>query len=78
MDVNPEAVTKLVRDSGVRWLIHGHTHRPAVHKVDDTLRYVLPDWECDVTAQEQTRGGWIAIDARGNITRHDLSGEIID
>jgi UDP-2,3-diacylglucosamine hydrolase len=48
MDVNPEAVTKLVRDSGVRWLIHGHTHRPAMHRftVDgrEVVRAVLDAW----------------------------------
>ena len=78
MDVTPDAVAQVFAEQASTIMIHGHTHRPAVHQVDDTLRYVLPDWECDVTAPQQPRGGWIAIDARGNITRHDLSGEIID
>ena len=56
-------------------MIHGHTHRPALHAVDGTLRYVLPDWECDA---EPTRGGWIAVDQRGEITRHGLDGDLID
>jgi UDP-2,3-diacylglucosamine hydrolase len=31
MDVNPEAVEKAYRATGVRRIIHGHTHRPAIH-----------------------------------------------
>jgi UDP-2,3-diacylglucosamine hydrolase len=32
---------------------------------------VLPDWELDLEPQ---RGGWIAIDADGRISRHGLDG----
>lgn len=78
MDVTPDAVAQVFAEHASTVMIHGHTHRPALHQVGNTLRYVLPDWECDVTAPEQPRGGWIAIDARGNITRHDLNGDIID
>ena len=51
MDVNPEAVARAMRAHGVRLLIHGHTHRAAVH--DFTLdgaparRIVLGDWYDD-------------------------------
>jgi len=31
MDVNPDAVSRAMRATGARRLIHGHTHRPAVH-----------------------------------------------
>ncbi|SFM42664.1 UDP-2,3-diacylglucosamine hydrolase [Ectothiorhodospira mobilis] len=47
-DVHPGAVEAALRRNGVRILIHGHTHRPALH--DLTLdgaparRIVLPDW----------------------------------
>lgn len=48
MDVNPEAVTRAFRATGARRLIHGHTHRPAIHPgvVDgiDTERVVLAPW----------------------------------
>jgi UDP-2,3-diacylglucosamine hydrolase len=48
MDVNSEAVVNAFRDAGVDCLIHGHTHRPAVHKllVDgiERTRIVLGDW----------------------------------
>ncbi|QWA12495.1 UDP-2,3-diacylglucosamine diphosphatase [Sodalis ligni] len=31
MDVNPQAVAAVAERHGVDWLIHGHTHRPAIH-----------------------------------------------
>jgi UDP-2,3-diacylglucosamine hydrolase len=48
MDVNPHAVENTLRNAGVTRMIHGHTHRPAIH--DFTLdgkpaqRIVLGDW----------------------------------
>jgi len=48
MDVNPDAVTRALRATGARRLIHGHTHRPAIHPgvVDgvQTERVVLAPW----------------------------------
>jgi len=73
MDVTAEAVNALHETTQAEVIIHGHTHRPALH-VDEQSgrrRYVLPDWELDA---EPPRGGWIAIDADGGITRHDLAG----
>ncbi len=49
MDVNPAEVARVLRSHGVRRLIHGHTHRPAIH--EDWLdgqpvrRAVLGDWQ---------------------------------
>lgn len=48
MDVNENAVLEVFRSHGVTRLIHGHTHRPAIHQlwVDETpvTRIVLGDW----------------------------------
>lgn len=48
MDVNQEAVEQTIREYGVDILLHGHTHRPAVHNVDlgnrAAQRIVLGDW----------------------------------
>ena len=71
MDVAPAAVTQLHIATGADTIIHGHTHRPALHRDGEKRRFVLPDWELD---EEPVRGGWIAIDADGNITRHALDG----
>jgi UDP-2,3-diacylglucosamine hydrolase len=45
MDVNPAAVQDCFRDNEAGVIIHGHTHRPAVHSYDPNLRrIVLGDW----------------------------------
>jgi UDP-2,3-diacylglucosamine hydrolase len=48
MDVAPEAVAAAMRACGVRLLIHGHTHRPAVHRFEldgaPARRIVLGAW----------------------------------
>lgn len=44
MDVNPDAVTQVMHHHQARLLIHGHTHRPQVHHLDDGDRVVLGDW----------------------------------
>ena len=74
MDVTPSALQELRAAAGADVIIHGHTHRPALHEVDGKLRYVLPDWEPDA---EPPRGGWIAIDEGGAIIRYDLDGKAL-
>lgn len=49
MDVNPQAVESVMTQHGVRRLIHGHTHRPAIHRFSNgegkaMERIVLGDW----------------------------------
>jgi len=48
MDVNAGAVAEAMRTAGVDRLIHGHTHRPAIHAFDldgqTARRIVLGDW----------------------------------
>lgn len=48
MDVNQQAVDTAMHQHGVTRMIHGHTHRPAVHRFKsderDKERIVLGDW----------------------------------
>lgn len=48
MDVNPQAVIDVMTRHHVHHLIHGHTHRPAIHELDiehhPARRYVLGAW----------------------------------
>ena len=48
MDVTPEAVDEIMQKRNVRHLIHGHTHRPAIHNFtlneQEATRIVLGDW----------------------------------
>jgi len=64
MDVNLAAVDRLMDDCGVDVLVHGHTHRPAVHRWlrhgRPRERWVLPDWTL-----APRRGGFLRIDSVG-------------
>lgn len=48
MDVNADAVSKIMQEYDVDELIHGHTHRPAIHDISidgkPARRIVLGDW----------------------------------
>lgn len=45
MDVNSLAVSQTVADFNADVLIHGHTHRPAIHKLGEYChRIVMGDW----------------------------------
>ena len=62
MDVNAGAVEDAFRRAGVRTLIHGHTHRPAVHELDvdgrPARRVVLGDWHTRGSVLEWSRDGF--------------------
>lgn len=49
VDVTPEEVQRVMAQYGVKTLIHGHTHRPAVHDLEVNgqpgRRIVLGDWD---------------------------------
>ena len=61
MDVNMATVTEVLRQYHYPRLIHGHTHRPALHSIDIdghiSQRWVLADW--------YERGGYLRCDAQG-------------
>ncbi|WGE48220.1 UDP-2,3-diacylglucosamine diphosphatase [Actinobacillus equuli subsp. haemolyticus] len=47
MDVNPAFTAETVKRFGATYLIHGHTHRQAVHSEAEFIRIVLGDWKAD-------------------------------
>ncbi len=61
MDVNLAAVEQAMQKQGVQQLIHGHTHRPAIHEFElagqPARRIVLTDW--------YEAGGFLRCDASG-------------
>ena len=61
MDVNPVAVTAALQRHGVHLLIHGHTHRPAVHAIEidgqPAVRIVLGAWYEQGSVLHWTTGG---------------------
>ena len=61
-DVNPDAVRTLMDAHGVTQLIHGHTHRPALHELvladgDSGWRVVLGDWYTQGSVLTVSRNG---------------------
>jgi len=69
VDVTPQEVPRIMGEYGVRTLIHGHTHRPAIHKLQigeqTAQRIVLGDWD---------RQGWaLQVDEQGfNLAAFDF------
>lgn len=61
MDVNDQAVVDVMQRHDVRRLIHGHTHRPAMHALildgEPAERIVLPDWREHGAAMQIGEGG---------------------
>ncbi|TDR18290.1 UDP-2,3-diacylglucosamine diphosphatase [Marinicella litoralis] len=57
MDVNTAAIDSLYKKHQVKTIIHGHTHRPAVHQNQSYTRIVLGDWH------HQT--SYLAVDEAG-------------
>lgn len=59
IDVTPSEAERLMRQYGVQTLIHGHTHRPAVHTFElagkPARRIVLGDWDTQAWALEITQ-----------------------
>jgi UDP-2,3-diacylglucosamine hydrolase len=69
VDVTPEEVPRVMRQYGVNTLVHGHTHRPAIHKLQigdlAARRIVLGDWD---------KQGWaLQVDEQGfNLAAFDF------
>ena len=61
MDVTPEEVVRVMAEQQLDLLIHGHTHRPAVHELEvegrPATRIVLGDWYTRGWALEFTADG---------------------
>ncbi|QPF73303.1 UDP-2,3-diacylglucosamine diphosphatase [Roseateles sp. DAIF2] len=61
-DVDAAAAADWLRQARCQVLLHGHTHRPAVHELGGGLRrWVLSDWDLD-------------HDARGDVLRLSAAG----
>jgi UDP-2,3-diacylglucosamine hydrolase len=56
-DVSEATVAATMARFGIDTLIHGHTHRPAIHTRDGGKRIVLGDW--------YEQGSVLRVDANG-------------
>lgn len=68
MDVTPDEVIKVMQEHQVLHLIHGHTHRPAVHHLkinkQTAIRRVLGDWD---------QQGWVLGYQDGNFKKQIIA-----
>jgi UDP-2,3-diacylglucosamine hydrolase len=64
-DVNPGAVESVFRGAGVGLMVHGHTHRPGVHRIavggTERTRVVLGAWHDDANVLRWDDAGWQLI-----------------
>ena len=62
MDVTDDEVARVIAEFGATRMIHGHTHRPAVHELDledaPSTRIVLGDWYDQGTVLVWDEAGW--------------------
>ncbi|MBL8245789.1 MAG: UDP-2,3-diacylglucosamine diphosphatase [Rhodanobacteraceae bacterium] len=64
MDVNATAVSGLLAETGADWIIHGHTHRPAVHDLGNgRRRIVLGDWP--------RAASWLRVEGEGGTLHYE-------
>lgn len=66
MDVNPHAVERMFIDRRVNAMIHGHTHRPAIHthplpNHSQATRIVLGDWHHQGSVLRWSENGGYAL-----------------
>ncbi|MCB1670193.1 MAG: UDP-2,3-diacylglucosamine diphosphatase [Gammaproteobacteria bacterium] len=73
MDVTETAVTGLFTGLEVDTVIHGHTHRPAIHDLTVELRTGDPQTAQRVVLGDWDQAGWYGqIDASGGVTLHSF------
>lgn len=71
-DVDPQAATRWLQQAGAKEMVHGHTHRPASHRLARGLtRHVLTDWDLDTA--EPGRAEVLRLTREG-LQRRPLAG----
>lgn len=73
MDVTPQEVINCLEKNNSQLLIHGHTHRPAVHQLtangQNAQRVVLGDW--------YEQGAWLKVTQEGfELLNQPFTGKI--
>lgn len=67
-DASPQAAAELLERNGASRLVHGHTHQPGDHPLENTVthRSVLSDWDASATPSRLQVLRWLAPDLRQN------------
>jgi UDP-2,3-diacylglucosamine hydrolase len=76
MDVNAQAVDRVMKRHNAQLLIHGHTHRPSHHTLSDGReRRVLSDWQQDYGYLEYLNGDFTVRPWPGTTTEALAGGQ---
>jgi len=63
MDVDISEINRLMQLNDAQLMIHGHTHRPALHQQESGHRLVLGDWD---------NSAWIAVLSESKLIQYKL------
>lgn len=69
MDVNDNEVDRLMQTHNTDIMIHGHTHRPALHEQANGIRLVLGDWD---------KKAWLAVLDEHQLNQFSISLNTLD
>ena len=76
MDVNPQAVLDTLLHYGVDIMVHGHTHRPAIHQLagngKSATRIVLGDWHTQGSVLRWDRSGYELVTLERRAGRSEI------
>ncbi|AKJ28664.1 UDP-2,3-diacylglucosamine diphosphatase [Caldimonas brevitalea] len=73
-DVDDTSARRWLEDAEAATLIHGHTHRPASHRLGaDKSRHVLSDWDLDNAASGHPQRAEVLRLTQQGMTRVDLA-----
>ena len=73
MDVNQEEVLKLFKKYDVSKIMHGHTHRPAIHKLKVTSKNTSPQTAQRIVLGDWGKKGWFAEYTDKNVELHSFN-----
>jgi UDP-2,3-diacylglucosamine hydrolase len=68
MDVDTHEIDRLMQLNSAHLMIHGHTHRPALHQQENGTRLVLGDWD---------KFAWIAVLDDTQIIQYKVALELL-
>jgi len=63
MDVDTKEIDRLMKLNDAHLMIHGHTHRPALHQQENGQRLVLGDWD---------ESAWVAVLDETNLIQYKI------
>jgi len=78
MDVNDKTTSALVAQHRAKILLHGHTHRPGMHRHHGFTRFVTGAWErCGWLARQQDEALWLECFSLAHRYGSETPGQVL-